>query len=121
MQVTEEELAAKVGKASVTISTYETGTRPINIDDLIKLANILSVDICFFFKVDPTDVHHREMNDRTASERLGQMSRPMRDFAHDLITALISLEWEATDKFSEYIEADDAPLPKVCDSLIRNF
>lgn len=54
--MTQEDLAARLGKNQNSISAYENGTRAIRITDLPELAEVLSVPVAYFFGDDyPVD------------------------------------------------------------------
>lgn len=50
MALSQEELAALVGKDQTAISEYENGKRKITITDLPEFAQVLNVSITYFFE-----------------------------------------------------------------------
>jgi len=54
--MTQEELAAHIGRTQDTISSYELGNRAIRITELPALAHILKVPVGYFFGQDDPDI-----------------------------------------------------------------
>ncbi len=53
--LTQKELADKIGTSKSVISNYETGYATPKLDRMIKLSEILDVDISIFLKKDVVD------------------------------------------------------------------
>ena len=51
--ITQEELAYQIGESALTISRWENAARKPNVEDVVKLAEALNMDILFFIEENP--------------------------------------------------------------------
>lgn len=64
--LSQSELADKLGVSKSTISMYEVGNREPNFDTLEEIANLFNVDMNFLFRKDGSDKNNYFLNDETA-------------------------------------------------------
>src|SRR5260221_9219201 len=83
---TQQQLAEKMGKANTSISSYESGSRPLSIDDLIQLSEILEVDIRTFFESEATK------SVQLLLLRINSLPEQLRPLTWSFVTGLIDIE-----------------------------
>src|SRR5579863_8883259 len=75
-------LAELVGKTQTTISYWEGGHRSPDLDDIVSLADVLDVDVAYFFdRVEPRTPKKVLLRAETALRPFGDLAEELERFA----------------------------------------
>lgn len=97
--LTQQELAQKLNKANTSISNYESGNRPIRLDDLLLLATALNVDVTTFFAGALPGINLIEV--------INSFSDPFAAAMYSIILRLKELDNDVTALLNERIGVED--------------